>query len=153
MPGVRAVLALAPYAAPFVAHGTMSDFAVPVMFQSGALDDGITAAIRKRGGAFDEARGPKYFVEFRNARHSSWGNAPHAAHDAMLSYAAAFLDRYVRGESDGDVLDKQAHRRGRFARAGLAAISRTFGSCRATFGSNQISAHVKGGSPTSALSP
>ena len=102
MPGVRAVLALAPYAAPFVAHGTMADFALPVMFQSGALDDGITTEIRKRGGAFDEARGPKYFVEFKGARHSSWGNTPHAAHDAMLSYAAAFLDRYVRGESDED---------------------------------------------------
>lgn len=105
MPGVRAVLALAPYAAPFVAHGTMAEFALPVMFQSGALDDGITTEIRKRGGAFDEARGPKYFVEFRGARHSSWGNEPNAAHDAMLSYAVAFLDRYVRGESDeGDVL-------------------------------------------------
>jgi predicted dienelactone hydrolase len=102
MPGVRAVLALAPYAAPFLAHGTMSDFSLPVMFQSGALDDGITAEIRKRGGAFDEARGPKYFVEFKGARHSSWGNKPFAAHDAMLSYAAAFLDRYVRGESDRD---------------------------------------------------
>jgi len=102
MPGVRAVLALAPYAAPFVAHGTMSDFALPVMFQGGALDDGITDEIRKRGGAYDEARGPKYFVEFGGARHSSWGNRPHAAHDAMLAYAAAFLDRYVRGESGED---------------------------------------------------
>jgi predicted dienelactone hydrolase len=102
MPGVRAVLALAPYAAPFVAHGTMSDVSLPVMFQSGALDDGITSEIRKPGGAFDEARGPKYFVEFKGARHSSWGNKPHAAHDAMLTYAAAFLDRYVRGESDDD---------------------------------------------------
>jgi predicted dienelactone hydrolase len=102
MPGVRAVLALAPYAAPFLVHGTMSDFALPVMFQSGALDDGITDEIRKRGGAFDEARGPKYFVEFSGARHSSWGNKPHAAHRAMLAYAAAFLDRYVRGESGED---------------------------------------------------
>lgn len=108
MPAVRAVLALAPYTAPFVTHGTMADFGMPVMFQSGSLDDGITAEIRRTGGAFDEARGPKYFVEFRGARHSSWGNKPNPAHDAMLRYAAAFLDRYVRGErADDDVLSSK----------------------------------------------
>lgn len=107
MPDVKAVLALAPYAAPFLAHGTMSDFSLPVMFQGGTLDDAITTTIRKRGGAFDEASGPKYFVEFRGARHSSWGNRPNAAHAAMLTYAAAFLDRYVRGDTDEDVLERK----------------------------------------------
>ena len=104
MPNVRAVLAMAPYAAPFVAHGTLGDLTIPVMFQSGALDDGITQTVRRRGGAFDSAGGPKYFVEFAGARHSSWGNKPHAAHEAMLTYAVAFLDRYVRGMSDTAVL-------------------------------------------------
>jgi predicted dienelactone hydrolase len=100
MPGVRAVLALAPYTTPFVVRGTMNEVTLPVMFQSGALDKAITAAIAKRGGAYDEARGPKYFVDFARARHWSWGNVPNAAHDAMLAYAAAFLDRYVRGEAE-----------------------------------------------------
>lgn len=107
LPDVKAVLALAPYSKPFLAHGTMSDVSLPVMFQAGALDNDITSAIRKRGGAFDEAAGPKYFVEFAGARHSSWGNRPNTSHDAMLAYAAAFLDRYVRGENDGDVLESK----------------------------------------------
>lgn len=107
MPAVRAVLALAPYAAPFVAHGTLADMTTPVMFQAGSLDDGITETIRRRGGAFDAVRGPKHLVEFRGARHSSWGNRPNGAHDAMLRYAEAFLDRYVRGSDGESVLDSK----------------------------------------------
>lgn len=107
LPGVKAVLALAPYSTPFLVHGTMSDFSLPVMFQGGSLDDGITAAISRPDGAYDEAAGPKYFVEFKGARHSSWGNRPNAAHDAMLAYAAAFLDRYVRGGGDSNVLERK----------------------------------------------
>ncbi len=107
MPEVRAVLAMAPYAAPFLAHNTMSDLTTPVMFQGGSLDDGITTALRRPGGAFDEARGPKYLVEFRGARHSSWGNKPNPSHQAMLAYAEAFLDRYVRGGADTSVLESR----------------------------------------------
>jgi predicted dienelactone hydrolase len=107
MPNVRAVLAMAPYAAPFVAHGTLGELTVPVMFQSGALDDGITQTVRRKGGAFDSAGGPKYFVEFAGARHSSWGNKPNAAHQAMLAYAVAFLDRHVRGLADTAVLERR----------------------------------------------
>jgi predicted dienelactone hydrolase len=107
MPRVRAVLALAPYAAPFVTHRTLGELTVPVMFQSGALDDGITQTVAKRGGAFDAVRGPKYFVEFAGARHSSWGNKPHAAHDVMLAYAAAFFDRHLRGMADSAVLGRR----------------------------------------------
>jgi predicted dienelactone hydrolase len=104
MPGVRAVLTFAPYTTPFGVHGGMSEISLPVMFQSGALDASITAPIARRGGAYDEARGPNYFVAFARAKHSSWGNAPNAAHDAMLAYAAAFLDRYVRGRAVDSVL-------------------------------------------------
>ncbi|MDB4874920.1 MAG: hypothetical protein JWM41_1366 [Gemmatimonadetes bacterium] len=103
-PSVRAVLALAPYAEPFLVHGTLSGLAVPVMYQGGALDAGITEALRKRGGVYDKTGGPKYLVEFNGARHSSWGNRPNGAHDAMLAYAAAFLDLYVRGSGDARLL-------------------------------------------------
>jgi len=102
MTEVRAVLAMAPYSEPFLVHGTMSEFAVPVMFQAGVLDRNITAALGRPGGAFDAARGPKYLVEFQNARHLSWGNKPNASHEAMLAYAAAFFDRYLRGAASDD---------------------------------------------------
>jgi predicted dienelactone hydrolase len=104
IPGVRAVLTFAPYTAPFLAHGTMGDVVVPVMLQGGALDGTITAAIARPGGAYDQLPGPKFFIEFARARHSSWGNAPNAAHDAMLAYAAAFLDHYVRGIAEANAL-------------------------------------------------
>jgi hypothetical protein len=46
-------------------------------------------------------------VEFSRAKHSSWGNHRNAAQDAMLSYAAAFLDQYVRGSSRESVLTRK----------------------------------------------
>jgi predicted dienelactone hydrolase len=114
MPGVRAVVTFAPYTAPFLAHGTMGEVSLPVMFQGGALDATMTGPIERRGGAYDEARGPKYFVEFEKARHASWGNRPNAAHEAMLAYAAAFLDRYLRGSDVDSLLTKK--------RAGVAEL-------------------------------
>jgi predicted dienelactone hydrolase len=104
LPGVRAVLAFAPYTAPFLAHGTMGDVVLPVMVQGGALDPAITTPIVRAGGAYDELRGPKFLVEFARAKHLSWDNRPNAAHDAMLAYAAAFLDHFVRGIAEENVL-------------------------------------------------
>lgn len=125
MPEVRAVLAMAPYAAPFLAHGTMSEVAVPVMFQGGSLDGGITAALDRPGGAFDSVREPKYLVEFVGARHSSWGNRPNASHEAMLAYAAAFLDRYVRDARDASDESADAVLGNRLAGVAALRVSRS----------------------------
>ena len=96
-PGVRAVLALSPYIEPFVRHGTMSGITVPIMFQGGTADEGITPHVTRRGGAYDSAPAPKYLVVFNGARHSAWGDRRNASHDGISAYALAFLDRYVRG--------------------------------------------------------
>ena len=96
-PGVRAVLALSPYIEPFVQHGTMSGITVPIMFQGGTADSGITPHVTRRGGAYDSAPAPKYLVVFKGARHSAWGDRRNASHDGISAYALAFLDRYVRG--------------------------------------------------------
>lgn len=96
-PGVRAVLALSPYIEPFVRHGTMSGITVPIMFQGGTADEGITPHVTRRGGAYDSAPAPKYLVVFKGARHSAWGDRRNASHDGISAYALAFLDRYVRG--------------------------------------------------------
>jgi predicted dienelactone hydrolase len=106
-PRVRAVLAMAPYADPFLVHGTLGGLSVPIMYQGAALDDGITRSLRKRGGVYDRTPGPKYFVEFARARHSSWGNRPNAAHEAMLAYATAFLDEYVRKAGASELLTRK----------------------------------------------
>jgi predicted dienelactone hydrolase len=106
-PVVRAVLAMAPYADPFLVHGTLSSFDIPVMYQGGTLDAGISHSLRKRGGVYDRTGGPKYLVEFSGARHSSWGNKANRAHEAMLAYAGAFLDMYVRGIDAGTQLTRR----------------------------------------------
>ena len=42
--GVKAVLALSPYSAPFTVSHTLGDIHIPVMYQGGTLDAGITLA-------------------------------------------------------------------------------------------------------------
>jgi len=107
LPGIKAILALAPYTTPFLAHGTLPELTTPIMFQTGLLDEATTAALSKRGGVFDETGGPKYLVAFTRARHTSWGNRANASQAAMLAYALAFLDRYVRGASTDAVLTRK----------------------------------------------
>ena len=95
-PGVRAVLALSPYLEPFVEHGTMAGVSVPIMFQGGTADAGVTPYVTRRGGAYDGSPAPKYVVVFRGATHGAWGDRRNRSHDGIVAYSIAFLDRYVR---------------------------------------------------------
>jgi dienelactone hydrolase len=105
LPGVRAVLALSPYAEPFLVHDTLRDLGAPVMYQGGTLDLGITPALRRPGGAYDRSPAPKYFVELGAAGHFAWTDLGGRAHSRILHYGLAFLDRYLRGAS-GDALTR-----------------------------------------------
>ena len=96
-PGVRAVLALSPYVEPFLAHKTLGGIGVPVMYQGGTADDGITPFVRRRGGAYDLTPAPKYLVVFRGATHSAWGDRRNRSQEGIVAYSVAFLDHYVRG--------------------------------------------------------
>ena len=95
-PGVRAVLALSPYVEPFVERGTMAGVSVPIMFQGGTADAGVTPYVTRRGGAYDGSPAPKYVVVFRGATHGAWGDRRNRSHDGIVAYSIAFLDRYVR---------------------------------------------------------
>lgn len=95
-PGLRAVLALSPYIEPFVEHRTMSGVSVPIMFQGGTADNGVTPFVTRRGGAYDLAPAPKYLVVFSGATHAAWGDRRKGSHDDIVAYSVAFLDRYVR---------------------------------------------------------
>jgi predicted dienelactone hydrolase len=96
-PGVRAVLALSPYIEPFLAHRTLGGIGVPVMFQGGTADDGITPYVARRGGAYEQTPAPKYLVVFRGATHNAWGDRRNRSHDGIVAYSIAFLDHHVRG--------------------------------------------------------
>jgi pimeloyl-ACP methyl ester carboxylesterase len=92
------VLALSPYIEPYLGKSTLSGIAVPVMYQGGTLDIGITPAVSRAGGGYDSSPAPKYFVEFRGAGHLVWTDlGPAAAHAAIIAYSRAFFDRYLEG--------------------------------------------------------
>jgi pimeloyl-ACP methyl ester carboxylesterase len=104
--GVKAVLALSPYAQPFVQHHTLGGLSAPVMYQGGTRDFGITPALRKVQGAYDQSPPPKYYVEFDKAGHFAWTNIGRTAHDSIVAYSLAFMNYYVKGEPADPVLGK-----------------------------------------------
>ncbi|MBS0194696.1 MAG: dienelactone hydrolase family protein [Proteobacteria bacterium] len=106
---VRAVLAFSPFVQPFLAQRRLRELRVPVMYQGGSLDFGMTPNLVRAGGAYDVSRAPKYLVEFAAASHLLWTNLPcdgYARIAACLAavpnargvdaYALAFLDRYLK---------------------------------------------------------
>jgi predicted dienelactone hydrolase len=106
--GVKAVLALSPYAQPFVAHQTLQGLAAPVMYQGGTRDLGITPALARPMGAYDQSPMPKYFVEFDRAGHLAWADIPSPARGGIIAYSLAFIDRYVKGAKPEAVLTRAA---------------------------------------------
>ncbi|HEX3754502.1 MAG TPA: alpha/beta fold hydrolase [Rhizomicrobium sp.] len=94
-PRIKAVLALSPYAAPFVAVKTLSRLAVPVMYQTGTRDIGIGPVLLRQGG-YEKTRGPKYLVVLQGAGHFAWTELNPAFQKTIASYAIAFLDRELR---------------------------------------------------------
>jgi predicted dienelactone hydrolase len=113
-PGLRAVLALSPYIEPFVEHRTMGNLSVPIMFQGGTADNGVTPFVTRRGGAYDSAPAPKYLVVFSGATHEAWGDRRKGSHADIVAYSIAFLDRYVRDRAPTATLTT--------VRSGVAAL-------------------------------
>ena len=106
---VKAVVALSPFVTPFIAHGTLSKLAVPVMYQGAEFDWGITPNMEGPRGAFAVSPAPKYYVRLRGGTHVEWtdlgclgqSSGPACvktrANAALITrYAAGFLDRYLK---------------------------------------------------------
>lgn len=100
LPGVKAVLALSPYSQPYVVHRSLVGLAAPVMFQSGTLDPGATPALDRAAGGFDQSPAPKYLVEFEGATHFAWTNFGFTAHQQIVTYSLAFMNRYVKNTAE-----------------------------------------------------
>lgn len=94
---VKAVLALSPYASPFIKHETLHALGAPVMYQGGTRDVGITPFLIRSGGAYDQTPAPKYFVEFDGAGHFAWTDLRTTYQQEIEDYSRAFLDRYLKG--------------------------------------------------------
>jgi len=97
--GVRAILALTPYSLPFQRSGGLRHLTAPVMYQAGSLDPVFTLPIELAGGAYDQSPAPKYLVEVDGAAHLAWTDLGISGRDAIVGYAIAFLDRYVKGDA------------------------------------------------------
>lgn len=102
--GVKAILALSPYSQPFETKHTLGSVSVPIMYQGGTRDVGITPSVRKPQGSYDQSPAPKYFVEFTAAGHFAWTNLTSTSHDSITAYSVAFMNHYVKGEAADPVL-------------------------------------------------
>lgn len=104
---IRAVVALSPYVMPFQVGHTLEGVEVPLMYQGGSGDVGITPFLLGPHGAYAQAHAPAYLLVLRAAGHFAWVNCGREsstvdclAHvdNARLSarYAIAFFDRYLK---------------------------------------------------------
>jgi predicted dienelactone hydrolase len=94
---VKAVLGLSPYCAPFILKGDLGHLDVPIMYQGGTLDIGISPYVRRPGGAYDLTSAPKYFLDLAGAGHFAWTNLNKSYQSIISDYAVAFFDRYLKG--------------------------------------------------------
>lgn len=110
---IKALLLFSPYAAPYLVQKRLPSVHVPVMYQGGTRDRGITPEIKKAGGVYDQSNSPKYFVELKDQGHFDWtvmicGNGTTIASctgsgNAKLinQFGFQFLNRYVKGDGPG----------------------------------------------------
>lgn len=69
------------------------------MYQGGTHDFGITGAIEKAQGAYDQSPEPKYLVVIDKAGHLAWTDLGRAVfRKPIVDYSVAFLNRYVKGQ-------------------------------------------------------
>ena len=96
---VKAVLAMSAYSPPFILKNTLAEIDVPVMYQGGTHD---MIEPRINNAAYDQMRGPKFYVELSGANHFAW-TVLQNRHDASITgYATAFFDRYLKGIEAAD---------------------------------------------------
>jgi predicted dienelactone hydrolase len=104
---IRAVLGLSPYVMPFQVQERLGNVRVPLMYQGGTLDAGITPFLTGANGAYRKANPPAFLLVLRDAGHFAWvscGNARTTA--ACLAtqenfrliddYGIAFFNAYLK---------------------------------------------------------
>lgn len=101
---IKAVLALSAFCTPYISKGSLGRMNVPVMYQGGTLDFGITPTVRRFNGAYDLSAAPKYYVEFDGAGHFAWTNLIKKYRDSIDVYSVAFFDRHLKETSRVDPL-------------------------------------------------
>jgi predicted dienelactone hydrolase len=104
---IRAVLAFSPYILPYQVQKSLGSIHVPLMYQGGTLDVGITPFLTGPKGGYTESNPPAYFMELRRAAHLAWANCGNAHSTASClenrvsnrlinQYGIAFFNRYLK---------------------------------------------------------
>lgn len=106
-PEVKAVLALSPYCEPYVRNKSLEKLKVPVMYQGGTRDIGITPFVKRSGGAYEQTPGPAYFVDLEGAGHFAWTDLRTNWQANIVAYSVAFLDRHLRGDRTANPAEKR----------------------------------------------
>jgi predicted dienelactone hydrolase len=104
IPEVKAVLALSPYCKPFTFQNTLSHLNLPVMYQGGTRDNGITPTLEGPEGAFAKTSSPVYFVDFDGFTHFSWTglNRNEQKQELVNHYSLAFLNKYLKSDKSAN---------------------------------------------------
>ncbi|HWC16465.1 MAG TPA: hypothetical protein VG498_05600 [Terriglobales bacterium] len=101
---IKAVAALSPFSSPYVDNGDLEHMNVPVMYQGGTRDFGVTPTVRRQNGAYERSSPPKYYIEFEGAGHFAWTNLNKKYQNLIDTYTVAFFDRYLKGKTDPNPL-------------------------------------------------
>ncbi len=109
LPGVKAVLALSPYCTPYISSGNLAGLKVPVMYQGGTRDMGITPFVKGPQGAYSKTSAPAYFVDFEKAGHFAWSNLvrDQTIRENINYYCLSFLDKYLRNDAKANPTAKR----------------------------------------------
>lgn len=95
-PRFKAVLALSPYVAPFLAKNALGGIDIPVMYQSGTRDIAIAPTLTR--GGYAATRAPKYLLVLKGAGHFAWTEINPTYREIIALYATAFFDRELMGQ-------------------------------------------------------
>lgn len=107
----KAVLALSPFAEPYVLGRALSRINIPVMYQGGTKDDDLTPIIKKRG--YEQTKAPKYYIELDGAGHFAWTQLDTDYQGIINETALQFFDKYVKGDKAAEILPEGADRPGK----------------------------------------
>jgi hypothetical protein len=90
---------------------------VPLMYQGGTLDLGITPSLQGANGAYRQANPPAFFAELKNAGHFAWVNCGGARTSESCAaakpniglineYGIAFFDAYLKHKAEPVLKEK-----------------------------------------------
>jgi hypothetical protein len=80
---------------------------VPVMYQGGTRDFGITPLLNKSGGAYDQTPALKFYVELDGAGHFAWTDINSRYQRTITDDSIAFFDTYLKARPFPNVLLKK----------------------------------------------